>query len=180
MLVCDVRHQKHLIFQLGLLSIPEPLGALLPAPAQGSTSSPMQCWQCYEFSRLSSLLPLLPSPHGNCPQFPGTSPRLGHGALAKCCLDILAVNVQETRGRPARKKKHSLKQTQGCSQCLPRPAWPHRQVLTQFQRPAFGSTQLQTWKHKLSFLRAGIMTYLCTEHNAWHRVGPPSIFMNNG
>lgn len=105
MLVCDVRHQKHLIFQLGLLSIPEPLGALLPAPAQGSTSSPMQCWQCYEFSRLSSLLPLLPSPHGNCLQFPGTSPRLGHGALAKCCLDILAVNVQETRGRPARKKK---------------------------------------------------------------------------
>ena len=78
---------------------------------------PEAAWQCCESACLSKCLPLFLSPHANFPQFPRTSPRLGLGASVKHCLDILAVNLQETRGRPARKKKkkpRSLKQAQDC------------------------------------------------------------------
>ena len=159
--------KKHLFFQLGMLSIPQQLGALLSAPS-GSAISLKQPGSAVSlrvfqnaFHSLSphaaaaaaaKSLQSCPTLHANFPQFPRTSPRLGLGASVKHCLDILAVNLQETRGRPARKKNTQLEAGTRLLWCLLSAALPCRQVLTQFQGPAIWSTQLQLWNTQIKFL----------------------------
>lgn len=55
-------------------------------------------------------------------------------------------------GKKKKKKTTQLEAGTGLLWCLLSPALPHRQVLTQFQRPAIWSTQLQLWNTQIKFL----------------------------